>query len=256
MKTLFRTVTLLSAFFIGGQTFASGGGVHLEPAHNDLSNQGSLQNGMKLFVNYCLSCHSAEYMRFNRAGKDLGISDEQLKQNLMFTADKVGETMKVAMTKDDAKKWFGIAIPDLSVVARSRGVDWLYTYMTSFYRDDKRTWGVNNLVFKDVGMPHVMADMEGGVKDAVYKTEIGEDGKPHQVIDKLVSNCGALPKADCEKKAQEYNRNVRDLVNYLEYMGEPAKLVRYSLGVKVILFLLLFTFIAYFLKKEYWRDVH
>jgi len=255
MKTLFRTVTLLSAFLIGGQTFASSG-VHLEKAHNDLSNMGSLQNGMKLFVNYCLSCHSAEYMRYNRAGKDLGISDEQLKQNLMFAADKVGETMKVAMTKDDAKKWFGTAVPDLSVVARSRGVDWLYTYMTTFYRDDKKQWGVNNLTFKDVGMPHVMADLEGGVKEAVYKTETGVDGKPHQVIEKLVSNCGALPKADCEKKSEEYNRNVRDLVNYLEYMGEPAKLVRYSLGVKVILFLLFFTILAYFLKKEFWRDIH
>jgi len=256
MKTLFRTVTLLSAFLVSGQTLAAGGGVALQPAHNDLSNQGSLQNGMKLFVNYCLSCHSAEYMRFNRAGKDLGISDEQLKQNLMFTAEKVGEPMKVAMSKADAKKWFGTAVPDLSVVARSRGVDWLYTYMTTFYRDDKKPFGVNNVVFKDVGMPHVMADLEGGVKDAVYKTATGADGKPHQVIDKLVPNCGALPKADCDKKAQEYDRNVRDLVNYLEYMGEPAKLVRYSLGVKVIIFLLFFTFVAFLLKKEYWRDIH
>jgi ubiquinol-cytochrome c reductase cytochrome c1 subunit len=256
MKTLFRTVTLLSAFLVGGQTFASGGGVALEPAHNDLSNQGSLQNGMKLFVNYCLSCHSAEFMRFNRAGKDLGISDEQLKQNLMFNADKVGETMKVAMTKEDGKKWFGTAVPDLSVVARSRGTDWLYTYMTTFYQDDKKPWGVNNLVFKDVGMPHVMWELEGGIKQAVYKTETGADGKPHQVVDKLVPNCPTLSKEDCQKKSDEYNRNVRDLVNYLDYMGEPAKLVRYSLGVKVILFLLFFTFIAYLLKKEFWRDVH
>lgn len=255
MKTLFRTVTLLSAFVMGGQAFASSG-VHLEKAHNDLSNVGSLQNGMKLFVNYCLSCHSAEYMRFNRAGKDLGISDDQLKENLMFTADKVGETMKVAMTKADAKKWFGTAIPDLSVSARSRGTDWLYTYLTTFYRDDKKPLGVNNLTFKDVGMPHVMWDLEGGIKDAVYKTETGADGKAHQVVEKLVPNCGALPAADCAKKAEEYNRNVRDLVNFMEYMGEPAKLVRYSLGVKVIIFLLFFTFIAFLLKKEYWRDIH
>lgn len=256
MKTLFRTVTLLSAFLMGGQAFASSGGVHLEKAHNDLSNQGSLQNGMKLFVNYCLSCHSAEFMRFNRAGKDLGITDDQLKQNLMFTAEKVGEPMKIAMVKDDAKKWFGTAVPDLSVVARSRGTDWLYTYMTTFYRDDKRPWGVNNLVFKDVGMPHVMWELEGGVKEAVYKTETGADGKPHQVVDKLVANCPTLSKEDCQKKADEYTRNVRDLVNYLEYMGEPAKLVRYSLGWKVLFFLLFFTIIAYFLKKEFWRDVH
>lgn len=255
MKTLFRTVTLLSAFVMGGQAFASSG-VHLEKAHNDLSNVGSLQNGMKLFVNYCLSCHSAEYMRFNRAGKDLGISDDQLKENLMFTADKVGETMKVAMTKADAKKWFGTAIPDLSVSARSRGTDWLYTYLTTFYRDDKKPLGVNNLTFKDVGMPHVMWDLEGGIKDAVYKTETGVDGKAHQVVEKLVPNCGALPAADCAKKAEEYNRNVRDLVNFMEYMGEPAKLVRYSLGVKVIIFLLFFTFVALLLKKEYWRDIH
>lgn len=243
---------LLTAFIMSmlpALGFASGGGVPLDAADIDLHNQASLQNGAKLFVNYCLSCHSAAYMRFNRMGKDLGLSDGQVRENLMFVADKVGATMTVAMPAEDAKRWFGTKIPDLSVVARARGADWLYTYLRSFYLDDARPWGVNNTVFKDVGMPHVLWELEG-LKQPVYET--GKDHEGHEVkhlIGYEQIRAGKL-------SAAEYDDAMRDLVNFLVYMGEPAKLERYTIGVWVLLYLALLFVFAYALKKEYWKDIH
>lgn len=218
------------------QAMAAGGGVHLDHAEIDITDQASLQRGAKTFVNYCLSCHSAAYMRYNRMAKDLGLTDDQVKQNLMFASDKIGETMTVAMRAEDAQKWFGVTPPDLSVISRSRGTDWLYTYLRTFYLDESRPMGTNNLAFKDVGMPHVLWEQQGYLsKD--------EDGELN------AAKAGPL-------STHEYNEMVQDLVNFLAYIGEPSKLQRMELAKWVLIYLALFFFVAYPLKKAFWRDIH
>ena len=229
--------------------FAAGGeGIHLDKANIDPTNTQSLQRGARLFVNYCLSCHSASLMRYERMGNDLGISEELVSENLMFTGGKVGELMTVATAPADAKEWFGTVPPDLTVIARSRGVDWLYTYLRSFYRDDSRNVGVNNLAFPDVGMPHVMWELQGW-QEPIITTVKDHDGNEIKVVDlDLVEQGLMTPK--------EFDRAIRDLVNFLDYMGEPAKHDRRALGVKVLMFLFVFLVLAYLLKREYWKDVH
>jgi len=228
---------------------AAGGGVHLDKADVALHDQASLQNGAKLFVNYCLSCHSAAYMRYNRMAKDLGLTEEQIQNNLMFAADKVGETMTIAMPANDAKKWFGTKIPDLTVVARARGEDWLYTYLRTFYLDASRPWGVNNATFKDVGMPHVLWELEG-LKQPVYEIHKDHEGnETKRIVRYEMVQAGKMSEA-------EYDNAVRDLVNFMVYMGEPAKLSRYNIGVWVLLFLALLFVVSYAMKKEFWKDVH
>lgn len=249
MKRLIAAAILLAVPFVAN---SAGGGAHLDAAHIDLTNQASLQRGARLFVNYCLSCHSASYMRYSRLAPDLGLSESQIERNLMFTTDKVGETMKAAMQESDAEAWFGIRVPDLTVISRVRGADWLYTYLRTFYRDDSRPFGVNNLVFKDVGMPHVLGELQGWQK-AVYKeqnTDGVTDSAASKEVDRLeLAEPGAMT-------TEEYDRAVRDLVAFLVYMGEPIQLERQRLGIWVILFLLGFLVLAYFLKKEYWKDIH
>jgi ubiquinol-cytochrome c reductase cytochrome c1 subunit len=213
---------------------AAGGGANLMEADIDLSDKDSLKRGAQLYVDYCMGCHSLKYLRYNRMGEDLGISDDELTSEYIFTDAKVGDTMTIAMPAKDAENWFGVAPPDLSLVARSRGIDWLYTYLLSFYKDDSRPFGVNNLVFPDVGMPHVLWEMEGGVST--------NDGH------------GKLTPAD-PAKHEEYKKQVTDLVNFFEYAGEPGKMARQSLGIKVMIFLIIFSIIAYILKKEYWKDI-
>jgi ubiquinol-cytochrome c reductase cytochrome c1 subunit len=243
---------LIIAFILAvapGLVFASSG-AHLDHANIDQHDKESLQRGAKLFVNYCLNCHSANYMRYNRMGKDLGISDKLVKENLLFAADKVGEQMRIAMRPADGKKWFGTNPPDLTVIARAKGsgtegADWLYTYLRSFYVDESRPFGVNNTVFKDVGMPHVLWELQG------FQTLTNvEDVKEH----------GAAPEFTLDQPGsmspEEYDNAVRDLVNFLVYMGEPSKLDRQSIGIWVLLFLVIFTLVAYALKKEYWKDIH
>ncbi len=224
-------------------------GVHLDKVKVDLSNQKSLQNGAHLFVNYCLSCHAASYMRYNRMAKDIGLSEKELKKDYMYAGEKVGATMTVAMTANEGKTYFGIEVPDLSVVARARGADWLYTYLRTFYQDDSRPWGVNNATFKDVGMPHVLWKLQG-LKKALYKTHEDAEGNKIKVITGYET---VIPGTMSE---EEYDKTVHDLVNFLVYMGEPAKMVRYDLGVKVLIFLAIFFVFAYALKKEYWKDIH
>ncbi len=224
------------------------GGVHLDKANIDPNNRQSQQRGARLFVNYCLSCHSAELMRYERIGKDLGINNKMLKENLIFTGGKVGDLMTVATANADSKEWFGTVPPDLTVIARSRGVDWLYTYMRSFYRDDSKLIGVNNLVFPDVGMPHVLWELQGW-QEPVITTTKDEEGNEHKMIELELVEPGTLT-------PKEYDRAIRDLVNFLDYIGEPYKYERQHLGVKVIMFLLVFLVIAYLMKKDYWKDVH
>ncbi|MBI5461141.1 MAG: cytochrome c1 [Gammaproteobacteria bacterium] len=231
-----------------GITLASTEGAHLDRADVDLHNQQSLQRGAKLFVNYCLSCHSAQHQRYSRMGRDLGLTDQQVIDNLMFASDKVGNQMTIAMNRKDAKAWFGAPPPDLTLVARVRGADWLYTYLRTFYADETRPFGVNNVVFPSVGMPNVLWELQG-VQKPVYKT-VEHEGESKDVLDHLeLAEPGKLTPT-------EYDQAVRDLVNFLVYMGEPVQLERKALGVKVILFLLVFFVVAYLLKKEYWKDVH
>lgn len=226
--------------------FSAGGKIHLDKADYDLHNKESLQRGARIFVNYCLSCHSASYQRYNRMAADIGLTDAQVKSNLMFAAEKVGETMTVAMKTKDAEVYFGTKVPDLSVVARARGADWLYTYLRTFYTDDSRPFGVNNTTFKDVGMPHVLWELEG-MKKLVNADELAE-------------HPGTAPKFEQVSKgkmsAVEYDNAMRDLTAFMVYLGEPAKLVRYELGVYVLLFLALLFVVAYSMKKEFWKDIH
>jgi ubiquinol-cytochrome c reductase cytochrome c1 subunit len=241
MKRLKNFLFLLAAAPV--VAFASGAGVHLDKAPINVADQDSLQRGARVFVNYCLNCHSAVSMRYSRM-EDLGLTEEQIKGNLLFAAEKPGETMRAAMSKGDSKAWFGAAPPDLSVIARSRGADWLYTYLRGFYRDESRATGWNNTVFDKVGMPHVMWNLQGEMVP-VYKKE-GE----HEVIERLeLVKPGSVTLA-------EYDAMMGDLVNYLVWMGEPAQLQRKQLGVIVLLFLAVFFVVAYYLKKEFWKDIH
>lgn len=241
MKRLKNFLFLLAAAPV--LAFASGAGMHLDKAPVNLSDKDSLQRGARMFVNYCLNCHSASVMRYSRL-QDLGLTEDQIKDNLLFSAEKPGETMKIAMSKADGKVWFGATPPDLSVIARSRGADWLYTYLRGFYRDDTRTTGWNNTVFDKVGMPHVMWSLQGEMVPR-YKKE-GE----HEVIERLeLVKPGSVTLA-------EYDAMVGDLVNYLVWMGEPAQVQRKQLGVIVLIFLAIFFVVAYYLKKEFWKDIH
>jgi ubiquinol-cytochrome c reductase cytochrome c1 subunit len=230
------------------------GHVHLEHAPIDTSDMASVQRGAKHFVDYCFSCHSAKYMRFNRIGRDTGMSDAELRENLIFTTNakgaptKLGALMTVAMTDDYAKQAFGAAVPDLTLEARARGVDWVYTYLKSFYVDPHRPTGVNNTVFPDVAMPDVLASLQG-MQKAVYKTE-EHQGIQVESIDHLeLEQPGSMTE-------EEYDAFVADLVNFMSYLSEPVQNERKSLGWKVLLYLAVFFVFAYLLKKEYWKDVH
>ena len=240
-------ITLL--FALPAAVMAAGGGAHLENANVDLTDKASLQRGAKLFVNYCLSCHSAAYQRYNRMGKDIGLTDDQVQDNLLLAGEKVGETMTIAMPQEDAKSWFGNPPPDLSVMARARGADYIYTYLKTFYIDESRPFGVNNVVFPDVGMPHVLWELEG-MKKAITKTEIDADGNEHTVISGYeMVKAGSMDEV-------EYDQAARDLTNFMVYMAEPIKLKRQQIGIWVLLFLAVFFVVAYALKKEYWKDIH
>lgn len=228
---------------------AAGANVPLDKANNDLSDQASLQNGAKLFMNYCFGCHSAQYQRYERVARDIGIPVELLKDNLMFDPEaKVGDLMVNSIPQDSAAKWFGAPPPDLTLVARVRGTDWLYTYLRSFYADPSRPFGVNNVVFPSVGMPHVLEELQG-IPTPVYETHVVDGEEVTKVVGIESDGTGEL-------NDEEYDNAVRDLVNFLEYSGDPVKLERHALGWWVMGFLVIFTIVVVLLKKEYWRDVH
>ena len=242
-----HNIVLILLMMVSVSVSAAGGSklMHMDV---DLSNQASLQRGARIFVNYCLSCHSAAYMRFNRMGEDLGISEKILKTNLMFGTDKVGETMTISMRKSDALEFFGVTPPDLSVIARARGADWLYSYFKTFYIDDSCPLGVNNLTFKDVGMPHVLWQLQGRQRLVHKETDDGTHHSPSYKDLEIIS-----PGTQTE---EEYDQTVQELVNFMVYLGEPIKLKRSKIGVWVMLYLFVLLIIVYMLKKEYWRDVH
>ncbi|KZE32944.1 ubiquinol-cytochrome c reductase cytochrome c1 subunit [Crenobacter luteus] len=252
MKKTFRHLIAAVALVLPAAGFAAESGVPLEKAPIDIQDTESIQRGAQTFVNYCLSCHSANAMRYNRL-MDVALSEEEIKGNLMFASEKIGDTMAVAMDKKDAKGWMGAAPPDLSLIARSRGADWLYSYMRSFYRDPSRDTGWNNLVFDRVGMPHVLWEWQG---EQVLK--VAKDAKGHESKTLELVTPGTMTKLENGKaNTAEYDRRVADLVNYLVFMGEPNQVKRHQIGYVVLmfLFLLLLPF-AYFLKKEYWKDIH
>ncbi|GJL81086.1 MAG: cytochrome C1 [marine bacterium B5-7] len=223
----------------------AGGEAHLDKVDINVSDTASLQRGAKIFVNFCLSCHSASYMRYQRLADDLDIDEEIVKQDMMFAGDKIGDLMIATMPTADAKEWFGVAPPDLSLVARSRGPDYLYTYLRSFYLDDTTPSGWNNLVFPNVAMPHALYEWQGNQKPVFI---VDEHGNKKFERFELVKTAQLTP--------EEYDTAMRDLTNFLVYLAEPAKLVRYEIGFWVMIFLLVMIALTYALKKEYWRDVH
>jgi ubiquinol-cytochrome c reductase cytochrome c1 subunit len=228
--------------------FAADAGVDLGRPNNDVSNIGSLQRGAKIFVNYCRGCHSAKYVRYNRLARDLGITEDQLLNNLMFLGGKPFDTMRNAMPAADAERWFGVSPPDLSLVARSRGTDFLWAFMKSFYVDETRPTGVNNVAMESVAMPHVLWELQG-MQRAVFDEQMHEDGSSEVVFKGFeVVTPGTL-------SPEEYDQFVRDLVNFLEYIGEPIQLERRRLGIWVLMFLLVFGLFAYALKNEIWKDI-
>lgn len=241
-----------AALLVPALALASGPELELDkaPVSTDPAN---LQNGAKLFVNYCLNCHGASYMRYNRL-TDIGLTEDQIRDNLMFTAEKVGELMKIALRRDDGKAFFGAAPPDLSVIARSRasefgsGADWLYTYLRSFYRDPSRPTGWNNVVFENVGMPHVLWELQGEQHAIVTEKDDGHGIKiKHRELE-LVKP-GTLSKP-------EYDQAVADLVSYLVWMGEPVAEKRKAIGAWVLAGLVLLFGLSFALKKAYWKDIH
>ncbi len=246
-------LTLVVAFGLHAGVQAAGGGVAWDKAPNKINDLGALQNGAKLFVNYCLNCHSAAFMRFNRL-QDIGLTEQQIKDNLLFTTEKVGDTMKVAMDPKEAKEWFGGLPPDLTLIARSRsgaggtGADYLYTYLRTYYRDDTKATGWNNLAFPNVGMPHVLWELQGERKPVFAKHE--DKGHTAEVFTgkwEQITPGSMTP--------LEYDQAIGDLVGFLQWMGEPAQNTRVRVGVWVLLFLLGMTFVAWRLNAAYWKDV-
>lgn len=244
--------SLIAAIGLVTGAHASEGGIAWDKAPNNTNDLGSLQNGAKLFVNYCLNCHSAAFMRFNRL-KDIGLTDQEIKDNLLFTTEKVGDTMKAAIDPKQAKDWFGGNPPDLTVIARSRagaggtGADYLYTYLRTYYRDDTKATGWNNLAFPSVAMPHVLWELQG------VRTPVFDEKEEHG--HKVAIFKGWKQVTPGTMTPLQYDQAMGDLVGYLQWMGEPAQSQRKRLGVWVLLFLGVFTIIAWRLNAAYWKDV-
>jgi len=250
MKKLILILITALGFVAGAQ--ANEGGLAWDKAPNRMNDLQSLQNGAKLFVNYCLNCHSAAYMRYNRL-RDIGLTEAQIKDNLLFSTDKVGETMKASIDPKQAKEWFGGNPPDLTLIARSRagsggtGTDYLYTYLRTFYRDASRPTGWNNMAFPNVGMPHVFWQLQGD-REPVFETK---DVHGHET--KVLTGWKQLTPGSMTPL--EYDQAVGDLVNYLQWMAEPAQNSRVRVGVWVLLFLGLFTVVAWRLNAAFWKNI-
>lgn len=253
MKKILLTLALsVAALLPALPAHAASEGIHWDKAPNVTNDLPALQNGARLFVNYCLGCHSAAFMRYNRL-QDIGLTEQQIKDNLLFTTDRVGETMKAAIDPKQAKEWFGAVPPDLTLIARSRsghggtGADYLYTFLRTFYADPTKPTGWNNLAFPNVGMPHALWELQGK-REPVFDT-VKSHGHDTQVFKgwKQVSAGTMTP--------VQYDQAIGDLVGYLQWMGEPAQNNRVRVGVWVLLFLLVFTLIAWRLNAAYWKDV-
>lgn len=253
MKLLKKFIAVLA--FVPAMAIAAEATFPLDTAPDRTTDLAALQNGAKLFVNYCLNCHSASAMRYNRL-RDIGLTDEQIKNNLLFTSEKVGDLMSISMPAKDAKNWFGAVPPDLSVIARAKsssegsGPDWLYTYLRTFYKDDTRPTGWNNLVFPNVGMPHVMWEMQG-----VRAAKFVDEKDPHDASKVVHKFAGFEQIKPGTVSSLDFDNATADLVSYLSWMGEPAQSSRKRLGVIVLLFLSVFLLLAWRLNASYWKDV-
>jgi ubiquinol-cytochrome c reductase cytochrome c1 subunit len=239
MRRLLPILLILAA----GTAFAATEGEYDQP-HNDVSDTASLQRGFRYFVNYCLGCHSAQYVRYSRVAADIGISEQQLIDNLMFTGERPSDTMVNAMRPEDANRWFGVEPPDMSLLARSLGTDYIYSFLRSFYLSSERPTGVNNTVLPGTAMPHVLWELQG-TQRAIFEND--ENGNP--VFERFV------PVSPGSMDPSEFDAAVRDIVNFLDYISEPIRLERRAIGMRVIAFLLIFLVLAYLLKKEIWKDV-
>ena len=261
---LAAAATFLAA--TGPSLASSGPDIRMEPAPGHRLDDASLQRGARNFVNYCLGCHSARFMRYNRL-TDLGLTEDQIRDNLILGDAKIGDVMVSAMRPADARAWFGAPPPDLSVIARVRGADWLYNYFLGYYRDPGSATGWNNLVFPNVGMPHVLWELSGTNRLVTTEYKDGHEAHGAAIAAKRLVKVAALPggKAAVETvavatpgtmTAAEYRALVADLVNFMDYMGEPIKNKRISLGLIVLIYLSILFVFAYWLKKTYWKDVH
>ncbi len=249
MKKRFLTLTLALILALGSTVgFAASEGVALDRVEVSLRDKVSLQNGARLFVNYCMSCHSAKYMRYNRMATDLSIPEDLVKSQMIFTGGKITDSMTTTMTAQQGEEWFGVAPPDLSLIGKLRDPDWLYTYLRTFYRDESTASGWNNLVFPQVAMPHALYELQG-IQQASKTIEIDSHGNEQEALSLTIAHPGKM-------SVEEYDHAMRDLTNFLYYMAEPARMVRIGYGIWVMLFLAVLGTLAFFLKKEYWRDVH
>jgi ubiquinol-cytochrome c reductase cytochrome c1 subunit len=254
MKKILAILVIAPALF-AGSAFAAGAGVKLDRAPIDIRDQASLQAGARNFVNYCLGCHSASLVRYSSL-RGIGLTDDQIKDNLLFTADKVGEMMNSGMTRKDGKEWFGAAAPDLSVIARARGADWLYTYLRGFYRDPSTVTGWNNVAFDRVAMPHVLWQLQGERirKEEILKNADGKDVLDGQgVVRKVVKFETVIPGS---MSSNEYDVMSRDMVNFMVWMGEPNQVLRKQIGFWVLFVLGILIGLVWLLKSAYWKDVH
>ena len=221
--------------------FAAGGSSNLESAGTNIRSKESLRNGAKLYMNYCVSCHSLEFQRYSRMAKDLNLTEDEVKKNLIFTDSKFTDHIKTNMDDDQATKWFGQTPPDLTVIAKARSLDWLYTYLMSFYKDDSSATGWNNTVLKNASMPNVLWELQG-IQSAEFDTD-----------EKFVK---FAPLSEGNQSSGEFKNSVRDIVNFLDYTAEPAKLIRMAYAPWVLIFLSFFAFMAYLLKVNYFKDIH
>ncbi|HEX9772776.1 MAG TPA: cytochrome c1 [Steroidobacteraceae bacterium] len=241
-------ILVLIGALLAAPVHAAGGGGHVEQANNDVSNVASLQRGARNFVNYCLGCHSAKYVRYNRLAADLGITEQQLIENLMFTGERPHDTIVNAISTDDANRAFGVVPPDLSLIARSRGPDYIYSFLRSFYVDPTKATGANNVVLAGTAMPHVLWDLQG-IQTAVWEGQVDAQGNASKHFKEFeLTTPGTM-------SPQEFDSFVRDTVNFLDYIAEPVQLKRRSLGYRVVAFLVFFTLLAWALKREFWKDV-
>ncbi|CAM3290310.1 cytochrome c1 [Pseudomonas floridensis] len=257
-----RLLAVLILVMLPTLLFAAEGGATLEHVDIDVSDKAALQDGARTFVNYCMGCHSAKYQRYERVADDLGIPHDVMLEKLVFTGARIGDHMEIGMQSADAKNWFGTAPPDLTLVARVRGNDWLYGYLRSFYEDPARLWGVNNRVFPNVGMPNVLAGLQGRQVIGCNQVQIVEGGKKrydplsgapltHEACDQLtlIPDSGSL-------SPEQFDEKIRNLVTFLDYSANPVKLKHQRIGTYVLLYLAFLLVFVYLLKREYWKDVH
>lgn len=253
MKKSLKTLLIAPLFMVFG-AMASGGEETFpnDEFNADMSQKDAIQRGAKYYVNYCLGCHSLEFQRYNRIGMDTGLDDEVIKKNLIFTGVAIAQPMHSAIPSDKAAEWFGKVPPDLSLISRAKGKDYVYNYLRAFYKDDSKPTGVNNTVFPDVGMPHVLSGLEG-VKEVETEshceTHEGKEECSQHIVGFTAPVGGSLDKHD-------YESVVRDLSQFLYYVSDPSEIKRHAIGPWVLGFLILFTLMMYILKREYWRDVH